>query len=280
MVAHDIVDAAEIQPGDDILEVGPGKGVLTEILLQRAAHVTAVELDEGLAEALRRRFSGNEKLTVVGSSVLEHAPDVLLAAGDRRPPYKVVANLPYYITAPILRHFLERGPRPERMVLMVQREVGEVITGKQGSLSLLGVSVHVFSQPEFLFRVPPEAFRPPPRVDSAVIRLNSLAEPAVAEAEQEAFFQIVRAGFRSPRKQLRNALPSGIWLPPEQAPAILEEAGIDPMRRPGTLDVGEWLTLLRAYERARPSFGVRPGTEPASSQDIDEESGSWEDGPV
>lgn len=267
LIAHEIVDAAALTSADDVLEVGPGKGVLTDILLGRAAHVTAVELDERLAEALRITHPADPRLTVVAGSILDHPPDALLTAGQRHLPYIVVANLPYYITAPVMRHLLERGPRPTRLVLMVQREVAEAIAGKRGQLSLLGVSVQVFAAVTLLFRVPPESFRPPPRVDSAVVRLDCYREPLVPEAELDGFFRVVRAGFRSPRKQLRNALAGGLWLPPDAAPALLESAGIDPMRRPGTLSVADWLALTRAYERVRPAFAAAHDTLAAGSDE-------------
>lgn len=254
LIAHDIVDAAGLSDRDTVLEIGPGGGALTEQLIERAGHVVAVELDERLAARLRERHAGDRRLTVVGGSVLDHPADELLAAADRQPPYVVVANLPYYITAPVLRHLLERGPRPQRLVLMVQREVAEAICGRHG-LSLLGVSVQVFAAPRLLFRVPPEAFRPPPRVQSAVVRLDSFAQPLVPAAELPGFFRVVQAGFRQPRKQLRNSLPGGIWLPPGAAPALLEAAGVDPSRRPGTLSIVEWLALYRRYA------GMQPATE-------------------
>jgi 16S rRNA (adenine1518-N6/adenine1519-N6)-dimethyltransferase len=249
MVASDIVGAAELSPSDTVLEVGPGHGAITELLLERAAHVVAIELDETLAVEVRRHFGGDGRLTVVNDSILAHGADTLLAEGGRTPPYVVVANLPYYITAPTLRHLLERGPRPVRLVLMVQREVAEAIVPEKPGLSLLGVSVAVFAQARLLFAVPPTAFRPAPKVWSAVVRLDVRPSPLVPEAELEAFFKVVSAGFRAPRKQLHNALPSGgIWLPPEEgAFPLLKAAGIDPMRRAGTLSVEEWLALHRAY---------------------------------
>ncbi len=258
MIAHDIVAAAELSEADDVIEVGPGGGVLTDLLLDRAPHVTAVELDERLAEQLRRRHAGEPRLTVVGGSVLDHGADELLAAGGRAPPYILVANLPYYITAPVMRHFLERGPRPARLVVMVQREVAEAICRKHG-LSLLAVSVQVFATPRMLFHVPPQAFRPPPRVDSAVVRLDCFAEPIVPEAELAGFFRVVHAGFRQPRKQLHNGLAGGLWLPPGAAQPLLHAAGIDPARRPGTLTIAEWLALYRHYA------GMRPAPTPGAS---------------
>jgi len=251
LVAGDIVRAADIDPDTTVLEVGPGHGALTERLLERAGHVVAVELDERLALAVRRRFAGNPRLTVISESILNCTPDVFLAEAGRALPYVVVANLPYYITAPTLRHFLERGPAPQRLVVMVQREVARAIAPTKPDLSLLGVSVAVFAQARRLFDVPPTAFRPPPKVWSTVMRLDVRPEPLVPPIEQETFFKVVAAGFRTPRKQLHNALPSGgIWLPPgEGAQTLLRESGIDPMRRAATLSVDEWIGLYRTYAR-------------------------------
>ncbi len=273
LIAHDIVAAAQLAADDTVLEIGPGGGALTEQLLECAGHVVAVELDERLAERLRQRHAGEQRLTVVGGSVLDHPADELLAAGGRTPPYVVVANLPYYITAPVMRHLLERGPRPARLVVMVQREVAEAICGRNG-LSLLGVSVQVFAAPRLLFRVPPEAFRPPPRVQSAVVRLDCYPEPLVPEHDLPGFFRVVQAGFRQPRKQLRNSLPGGIWLPPGAAPELLAAAGIDPARRPGTLSIAEWLALYRRYASMRPAFEHgAPGAITAGSADGADEAG-------
>jgi 16S rRNA (adenine1518-N6/adenine1519-N6)-dimethyltransferase len=263
MVAADIVAAADLSPGDTVLEVGPGHGAITGMLLERAGAVVAVELDEALALETRRRFAGTGALTVVNDSILTHTPDVLLAEGGLQPPYIVVANLPYYITAPTLRHFLERGPRPRRLVLMVQREVAQTVAPEKPGLTLLGVSVAVFAEPRLLFVVPPTAFQPPPKVLSAVVRLDVRPTPLVPEDELEGFFKIVSGGFRTPRKQLHNALPSGgIWLPPDDgAFPLLAAAGIEPSRRAGTLTVEEWLGLHRAYIRL---YGRAPG-QPAPS---------------
>ncbi|MHB8576736.1 MAG: 16S rRNA (adenine(1518)-N(6)/adenine(1519)-N(6))-dimethyltransferase RsmA [Dehalococcoidia bacterium] len=264
LIARDIADAADLAPVDEVLEIGPGGGALTEYLIERAAHVTAVELDEEFAARLRRRFAGESRLTVIAASALAHRPDELLAEAGREGPYKVVANLPYYITAPIFRHYLEHGPPPSMMVVTVQREVAESVAGRSGGLSLLGVSVQVFGSVQLLFRVPPRAFTPPPRVESAVIRVDVYERPVVPEAELQGFFQVVRSGFRAPRKQLHNGLGSGLWIPPDMAGPLLESAGIDPGRRPATLSIEDWYRLYSAYEAARPGFGDQPGRQPVA----------------
>ena len=268
LIAHDIVDAAGLTLDDDVLEVGPGGGAITGLLLERAAHVTAVELDDNLAEALRRKYAGESRLTVIAASILAHPVGQLLAEGGRQPPYVVVANLPFYITAPVMRYFLEEGPRPRRFIVMVQREVAESIAGKRRGLSLLGVSVQVFASVEVLFRVPPPAFDPPPKVDSAVIRLDVYSEPLIPEQDLPAFFEVVRAGFRNPRKQMHNALSGGLWMPPGDAPGLLEAAEIDPMRRAGTLTIAEWRRLQLAYAAARAEFGPPPSIRSDNKRDV------------
>ncbi len=260
LVARRIVEAAELTADEDVLEIGPGRGAITDDLLTASAHVTAVELDETLAESLRSGHPGDDRLTVIADSILAFAPDIFLAEGGRKPPYVVVANLPYYITAPVMRHLLEAGPRPQRIIVMVQREVAESIAGKGSGLSLLGVSIQVFAAVDLLFRVPPAAFDPPPKVDSAVVRLCVYDRPLVPEERLEGFFRVVRAGFRNPRKQLHNALASGLWLPPGESPRLLEAAGIDRMRRAATLSIAEWVGLQDVYEAARPAFASgQPG---------------------
>lgn len=259
LVAHDIVAAADLAPTDTVLEIGPGRGAITGLLLERAANVVAVEIDEYLAVDVRRRFGGDGRLTVVNDSVLAHSPAVLLAEGGLAPPYSIVANLPYYITAPVMRHVLEGGPRPQRIVVMVQREVAQTIAPVKSGLSLLGVSVQVFAETRLLFTVPPTAFRPPPNVWSAVVRLDVRPQPLVPEADLGGFFKVVSAGFRNPRKQLHNSLAAGLWLPPDGAFPLLEAAGIEASRRAGTLAVSEWLALYRAYA----------GTAPAGWRDCD-----------
>jgi 16S rRNA (adenine1518-N6/adenine1519-N6)-dimethyltransferase len=155
-------------------------------------------------------------------------------------PYLVVANIPYYITSAVIRHLLASEPRPRRAVLTVQREVGERICALPGDLSLLALSVQVFGQPEITAWIPAKAFYPPPKVGSAVVRLEVYPQPLIPGPHLDRFFQLAKAGFSQKRKTLRNALSGGLRIPPDQAAAMLHAAGIDPQRRAETLNLEEW----------------------------------------
>lgn len=242
-----IVREGGFGPDDQVIEVGGGTGELTERLARAAGRVISVELDETLCRLLRARMEPFPNTAVICTNILDHTPSAILAEGGGHKPYAVAGNVPYYITNPIVRNFLTSGDRPTRLVLLVQREVAESMAAEPGKLSLLGVSVQVFGAARILFNVPAKAFLPPPKVESAVVRIDVYPEPRVPPEEEEPFFQVVRAGFRNPRKQLHNAVAGGLWLPPDSAPNLLAAAGIDPMRRAQTLSIDEWLTLTRAY---------------------------------
>jgi 16S rRNA (adenine1518-N6/adenine1519-N6)-dimethyltransferase len=253
-----IVRESGVGPEDTVLEIGSGTGELTERLIQAARWVVAIEIDETLAHHVRRRFADARNLRVINAAVLDHTPAELLAEGGAAPPYSVIANIPYYITAPILRTFLETSDRPERLTLMVQKEVAESIVALPGKMSLLGVSVQFNADARLLFVVPREAFYTPPKVASAVVRIDVRDQPAVDVPDVEQFFAVVRAGFSQPRKQLHNALASRLWLPPDSAPDILRSAGIDPMRRAQTLSLQEWAKVAAAVHAAQ--AGARDAT--------------------
>ena len=237
-----IAPAAGVSPGDTVIEVGPGFGALTRELLAAGANVAAVELDDNLARILREETSDSH-LKVLNSSILKISPSAILAEAGLKPPYKVVANIPYYITGPLLRHFLEAEFPPQVMVLMVQLEVAQLLVAAPGKMSLLSVSAQYYADTRLAFKVPAAAFLPPPKVDSAVVRLDVRAAPRLPRAENDAFFKIVKAGFSNPRKQIANSLARGLACPKEAAEALLRVASIDPMRRAGTLSIDEWLSL-------------------------------------
>ena len=240
-VLQKILETAELSPEDIVIEVGPGLGVLTEALIARAKRVIAVELDRGLALALRQALPRAE---VIEGDILSFTPLQLLGASL---PYKVVANIPYNITSPLLRHFLEAELPPRLMVIMVQREVGEAIVAKPGDLGLLALSVQFYSRPRLVARVPARSFYPPPQVGSALLRLEVYDQPAVAVQDRAAFFRIIRAGFSAPRKQLHNSLAQGLKLESETASQLLQEAGIDPRRRAETLSLEEWSQVYHDF---------------------------------
>jgi 16S rRNA (adenine1518-N6/adenine1519-N6)-dimethyltransferase len=246
-VLQRILAAAALSPADTVIEVGAGKGVLTRALASTAGKVIAVEIDEGLCERLRRRLTACPTVEPVCGDILSLSPDDLLARAQASPPYVVVANLPYYIASAVLRHFLESTRPPTRMIVMVQAEVGQSIAAPPGRMSLLSVSVQFYAQARVLFYVPPRAFHPPPKVRSAVIRLDVRPEPAVAVDDRDAFFQLLQAGFAAPRKQLRNALALGLSIDPASARSLLDSANIDASRRAQTLSLDEWGCLYRAW---------------------------------
>lgn len=254
-----IVQAAELQPHDLVLEIGPGQGSLTRELTSRAAGLVAVELDDRLITPLRAAFATQlGRVRIVHGDILELDPPALideLAAslapqgeepGEGGPgaPYKVVANLPYYITSAVLRQLLEARRPPTRAVVLVQLEVAQRICAQPGDMSLLAVSVQYYAQPYMVDRVPAGAFRPIPKVDSAILRLDVTPQPAV-DIPAEPFFTVVRAGFGQKRKQLLNSLTAGLARPKAEVKAVLECAGIDPMRRAETVALAEWAALCR-----------------------------------
>ncbi|HEU4921136.1 MAG TPA: 16S rRNA (adenine(1518)-N(6)/adenine(1519)-N(6))-dimethyltransferase RsmA [Candidatus Limnocylindrales bacterium] len=256
-VLERILAEAAPSPERAVLEIGPGLGFLTRGLLDAGAAVTAVELDRGLAAFLRDEFAGEQtagRLRMVEGDALDQDLNRLV-----EPPYDVVANLPYHITSPILHRLLGEAPRPERLVLMVQREVAERIAAPPGKLSYLSVFVQYHARVRIAFIVPASAFEPEPAVESAVI----VAEPypdddRLEHAESEdALWRLVQAAFRERRKMLHNVLARQLPVEPARVEAALEAAGIDPTRRPQTVAVGEWLALLEALGEIGPDLRGR-----------------------
>lgn len=234
-----VAAAAELTATDTVLEIGPGLGSLTRHLAAAAQRVVAVELDEGLLPALDFVLRPYSNVEVIQGDILKLNP-----AAFRLPPaYKVVANIPYYITSAVLRQLLEAATRPSRLVLTVQREVAERICAQAGEMSLLAVSVQFYAQPQIVARLPAGAFYPKPEIDSAVVRLEVLPGPTVPVADPEHFFRVVKAGFSQKRKQLRNALSGGLRLEAATIDQLLAQAAIDPKRRAETLTLAEWGAL-------------------------------------
>lgn len=237
-----IVMAADLSAGDVVLEVGAGVGTLTRPLARQAKRVIALELDDDLVEILREQTADLSNVEILHGDVLRFSPSGFSPRG-----YKVVGNLPYYITSAVLRHFLEGEPRPRLMVVTVQREVAERIVARPGEMSLLAVSVQFYGQPRVVARIPAGAFYPPPKVDSAVVRIDVCDKPIPLpgkEVDEAIFFRVVRAGFSQKRKTLRNALSAGLGLSPAVVGETLERAGMDPRRRAETLSLREWARVV------------------------------------
>jgi len=238
-----IVEAAELRPGDNVVEVGPGLGVLTRRLLAAGASVLAVEVDARLAEYLRRELYGIDRFELIEADAL-HLHSRELFPGR---PFKLVANIPYHITSPLLHAFLEGDRPPELTVLLVQLEVAERVAAPPGQMSYLSVFAQNVSTAEVVARVPAAAFEPAPAVDSAVLRLRRRAAPVVAVGDDRApFYRVVQAGFRQRRKQVHNGLSRELPVDREAVTAALERCGVAPDRRPQTLSVEEWACLTAA----------------------------------
>lgn len=252
LLLSDIADAAVRDPSTLVLEIGAGPGGLTEELAQRAEQVVAVELDEELAALTRERLAEYAGLRMLAADVLEFEPLELLEESGADPPfepYVAVGNLPYYITQPIVRKLLESDPAPERIVILVQREVALRMVGGPGKESLLSISIKMYGEPRLLFPVPKQSFWPPPKVQSAVIEIERFEGPALnlTPGQIEAFFHIVRAGFAQPRKQLHNSLVDESGLPRDQIIEMLEAAGIDPVARPQHLSLEDWGRMYHEF---------------------------------
>ena len=242
-VLDSVVEGAQIRPGDRVLEIGPGIGALTQTLAEAGAIVTAVELDKKLPAVLAQTLKGYPDIRIVQGDVLK--TDLVELMGGE--PFKVAANLPYYITTPILMSLLERRLPVTHIATLVQREVAERMVARPGSKSYgaLSVSVQYHTAPRIMRDVPPSSFIPAPEVTSSVIACRVREEPAVTVRDEAMFFRIVRAAFGQRRKTLGNALGS-MSLPRERLQEAMAMAGIDPTRRGETLSLEEFARLADA----------------------------------
>lgn len=264
-VLADIVAAAAVAPGQTVLEVGPGLGILTAALAAAVGpggQVVSVELDRRLAEYLPRHFAQMPQVRIVPGDILRQDPRALVAGA----PYVVVANLPYQITSMAFRFFLEHPHPPERMTVLVQHEVAERIVAAPPNMSILAVAVQFFAQPRYVRAVPPTAFVPSPAVQSAVLTAE-YHTPPLPRAQWAGFFALVQAGFGAKRKQLHNSLLERLRAPREQIDAALAAAGIAGTRRAQTLSLAEWLALDRACREAGVPLDAAMGRAVGKSDD-------------
>ncbi len=243
-VVEGILSAAEIQPGDRVLEIGPGIGTLTQALAEAGAWVTAVELDKKLPAVLAETLKGCDNVTIVSGDILKVDIEGLMG-GE---PFKVVANIPYYITTPILLALLEKKLNISLIVTMVQKEVAERMTAPPGGkdYGALSVAVQYYTEPDIVLTVPPKSFYPAPEVDSVVIRCRRRAEPPVECRDEKMFFRVARASFGQRRKTLINALKGAGFLQ-EDIDRAVSRAGIDPGRRGETLSLEEFARLADGF---------------------------------
>ncbi len=243
-----IVAAAGLTKDDTVLEVGPGLGFLTAELAKAAKQVIAVELDDKLAAYLKDALQANEvdNVEVVNENILDlDFKNIRNTKYEiRNTNFKIVANLPYNITSVFLRKFLSNEPRPESMVLLLQKEVAERICAQPGDMSLLALSVQFYAEPEIIDFVPNHDFWPAPKVDSAIIKIKVKREER-RDADEKDFFRLAKFGFSARRKMLKNNLAGGLHIKPAEAEAILVKAGFNPKIRAEDLGVGDWERIIK-----------------------------------
>lgn len=237
-----MLEAADIQPDDIVLEIGPGPGTLTKKLVQKAARVIAVEFDEKLARELPSRVPASN-LTVVQSDILSFDFDSLPAG------YKIVANIPYYLTSNLLRLICEGKNSFSKAAILMQKEVAQRVCAKPGDMSLLSVSVQLYTEATTGLIVPAYLFTPPPKVDSQILKLTFREAPLFSGLDTNQFFRVVKAGFSQRRKTLLNSLSSNLHLSKEQVTRLLTEAKIDSAARAQTLGLADWYRLAKEYSK-------------------------------
>jgi 16S rRNA (adenine1518-N6/adenine1519-N6)-dimethyltransferase len=241
-IVRRMIKAAEIEPDDLVVEVGPGLGILTRELVENARQVVAIELDRRLAAYLEEELKASGAAIVVGDALTVEL-NTLIPADET---YKLVANLPYSVGTAVVRRFIEADHPPMLSAVMVQREVAERMAASPPEMSLLSVSVQIYTEPQIAFIVPPTVFVPRPKVESAVVLLRQLAAPRIERAERELFFKIVTGGFQQRRKQLANSLANSFAIPKAIVEDWLREAEIDPSLRPERLAVDDWIRICRS----------------------------------
>ena len=239
-----VVEAAGVGSQDEVLEIGPGLGSLTRYLAVSARKVVAVEIDQNIIPLLENVVRPFNNVIVIHNDILK-----VYLSEWMQPGYRVVANIPYYITSAVIRHLLESTCKPSCLVITIQREVAERICVSQGSMSLLALSVQVYGRPQIKAHIPAGAFFPVPKVDSSVLRVDLFDKPLIPTEQLETFFRLAKAGFSQKRKTLRNALSAGLVWKPDFTAGFLTDNGIHPQRRAETLSLDEWALLTSAYLR-------------------------------
>lgn len=239
-VLDKIVETANLSKEDMVLEIGPGLGVLTRELCKAAGKVLTIEKDGKIIEILKETTKDFNNLEIINQSVLDYQIPKM--------PYKVVANLPYNITSPVLRKFLESPNKPKEMTLMVQKEVAEKIEATPGDMSILAISVQFYSKPEIVEIISPTSFWPEPKVSSAIIKITNIEKKMPEIEDEKLFFRIVKAGFSEKRKMLKNSLAGSLRIGEEKAAEFLKKAGINPQIRAQELNLEDWRKI---YEQSR-----------------------------
>lgn len=239
-----VVEAGEINDQDTVLEIGSGVGNLTRLLASRAGQVVAVEIDQNLIPILIETTSGYGNILVKQGDILDFKINELIS----KQPFKVIANIPYYIASKIIRYLMTGSLKPIRLILTVQKEVADRICAQSGKYNLLALSVQVFGEPSIVSHIPAGSFYPVPKVDSAIVRIDTYSEPRISSVYLDTYFYLARAGFSQKRKNLRNSLSAGTTMDKETAEDLLNSAGIDITRRAETLSIDEWRKLTLDYQ--------------------------------
>jgi 16S rRNA (adenine1518-N6/adenine1519-N6)-dimethyltransferase len=240
-ILEKIITAADIKSTDTILEVGPGIGTLTQALAEKAGRVVAIEKDETMIEILKETVKDFKNITVINADILKVNPaDYKLENAD----YKIIANIPYYLTSPLIRKFLEEKNRPTEMVLMLQKEVAQRICSNPPDMSLLAVSVQFYAEPKIVSHVSKNCFWPAPKIDSAIIKIIPVNKYATST---NLFFKVVKAGFSQPRKQLAGNLSKMLETDKEKITEWLLKNNIEPKQRAETLSINDWVNLANSW---------------------------------
>lgn len=245
-VIDSIIEVSDLSEDDVVLEIGPGKGILTEELAKNAGKVIAIEVDSSLIKGLRNRLRNHQNAEIVNNDILDvNLPELFAKYQIPNTKYKLIANIPYYITSRIIRLFLESDNSPKEMILMVQKEVAERIVAQPGKMNILAVSVQYYADVEILFEVSKEDFEPIPEVDSAVIRIKNHESRIKNYKEVRKFFRVVKAGFCARRKTLVNNLSNSLHMDKKEVREKMELVGILPTVRPQELSIQDWKDLVK-----------------------------------
>ena len=243
-VRNRIISAADLKDTDKVIEIGPGRGFLTKALCQYVEKVLAVEIDSNLVSFLRETFDQSSVVDIIPADARDLQINTLLINPIK---YKLVANLPYYAATYILRQFLENSFKPELIVVMIQREVAQTIVAQPGKMGILSVATQVYGQPRIICHVSPRSFKPSPSIWSTVLRIDLHSTPLIDNESRHGFFTILKAGFSTPRKKIRNSLSNGLGIKPDKVSRLLDEACIDQATRPQNLTIPEWIRLHDAW---------------------------------
>jgi 16S rRNA (adenine1518-N6/adenine1519-N6)-dimethyltransferase len=235
-ILQKIIDASDIKPTDVILEVGPGVGTLTQELAKKAKLVIAVEKDEVMCKILKENLKDFKNIKIINEDILKFKTE--------EKKYKVIANIPYYLTSPLIRKFLEEGTQPEEIILMIQKEVAQRICSKVPDMNLLAVSVQFYADPKIIFNVSKNSFWPIPKIDSAIIKITPNNSNNI---NPESFFKVVKAGFSQPRKQLGGNLSRVLKMKKEEINKLLSKNNLTPNQRAETLTISDWQNLTKSF---------------------------------